>query len=124
MHIDGIPSIPFYPTYDSARVDHIEKNHHRKHEQGIECVEVSFVVEQGTVTPLKILHHPEDRPHHDESAGSVQRPHVLFPGERAVRLDRRDEDQSPVEAEGDHHEEAEECELHEEADHDDVRSHF
>ena len=41
-----------------------------------------------------------------------------------MRLDRRDEDQSAVEADGDDHEESEEGELHEEADYDDVGAHF
>ena len=124
MHVNSIPSISLDPTHDSARVNHIEDDHHRKHEQGIEDVEISLVVKQGAVAPLKVLHHPEDRPHHDQSTGPVQRPHVLFPGIGAARLDRRNEDQSAVEADGDDHEEAEEGELHEEADYDDVGAQF
>jgi len=120
MHIDGIPAVPFRPTRDRARMNHIKDNHVRKHEQGIEYVDIGFVVEQSTVIPLKVLDHSEHRPHHDEETGSVQSPHVLFPGVRAPRLDRGHEDQSAVEANRNHHEEAEEGELHEEADDDDV----
>jgi len=124
MHIDRIPGIRLCPARNSTRMHHIEDDHYREHEQGVEYVEVSFVVEQGAVTPLEILHHPEDRSNHDEGTGSVQSPHVLFPGIRAVRLDRRDEYQPSVEADGDDHEEPEECELHEESDHDGVGTRF
>jgi hypothetical protein len=124
MHINSIPAIPFRPTHDSTGMNHIEDHHNRKHEQSVKHVKVSFVVEQHAVTPLQILHHPENRPHHDEGTGSIQSPHVLFPGVRAARLDRWDEDQFAVEADGEHHEEAEEGELDEEADYDDVGSHF
>jgi hypothetical protein len=93
MHIDRIPAVvPFRPTRNPARMDHIEDNHNRKHEQRIQHIEISFMMQQSPVTPLKILHHPEHRPHHDEETGAVQSPHVLFPGVRAARLDRGDED--------------------------------
>lgn len=103
---------------------HVEDDHDRKHEQGVEDVEVGFVVEQGAVAPLEILHHSEDRPDHDERAGAVQSPHVLLPGKRAARLDCWHEGQASVKADGDDHEEAEERELHEEADYDDVGARF
>jgi hypothetical protein len=124
MHIYGIPAISFGPTRDFTWVNYIEDDHDREHEQGVKCVNVILVLKQRAVTSLEVLHHPEDRPHHDEGTDSVEGPDVLLPGERAARLDRGDEEQSAVEADGDHHEEAEERELHEESDHDDVGPHF
>lgn len=103
----------------------VEQNHNREHKQSIKNEQVSFIGEQRSAVPLKILDHSENRPHHDEQAGSVHGIEMLPPGKRAaVGLGCRDEDKSSVKADGDDHEETEEGELHEESDYDDVGSHL
>lgn len=81
---------------------HNEYDHDREHGQYIMYVNVSLVVKQGTAIPLGILDHSEHRPNHGEGTCFVRSPDVLFPGKKAVRLERWDEHQSSVEASCDH----------------------
>jgi hypothetical protein len=120
MHINRIPPTPLNPTRNPTRVHHIEDDHHNQHEQRIKRIDIVLMLQQRAIIALQVLHHPEHRAHHDQEARGVHGPDVLLPREGAARLDRWDEDEAPVEADGDDHEEGEEGELHEQPDDDDV----
>lgn len=62
----------------------VEQDHDKKHEDGIEEVEVCLMSQKISVKPLEVLDGTEHRADHDQETSKVQRPHMFPPGDTAV----------------------------------------
>lgn len=100
-------------------------DHNRHHESHVEYVQEGLMGDQVPAIPLQVFHHAEDAPDQNQDTGSEQGIEVPFPGDPV--LDHSGQRgvggaEPDIAGHADGHEHAEERDLHEEADDDDLLS--
>ena len=108
---------------DVARIHNQEHHHDRQHQNRIEHVDEPLILHDIAVAYLEKLQHPDDRTHHDKDTRDVQSIQVLLTHIFDVHGNQFGGSPETVVEEGSHDgEEAEEDDLHDEADHDNFLS--
>ncbi|VTO91764.1 unnamed protein product [Fusarium graminearum] len=96
-----------------GRVEPVEQYHNKEHQEGIENVEIDFMLEQETAVTLNVLNRSEKRSHHDEQATDVKNHHVLLPWKSASRPTSWVLEDGSMEGDGDNDKDSKENELDE-----------